>query len=259
MGRVPKKTKVVLDEAQFQVEGDLAHTINELADEGFEFHISLLSTNYTGYAFNEQAKDILAYSDEVHFSDLAYCLSCLDGDLQNLQVASKTLLHDDGKPKEFIEGPFELLGDAGFYAVCRRHHTVPGKDEVQFSKYSQIEDLGIEGSILVINDTLGMSKFLPYASSMDDIVSRIENGERKLILSNLESSGGEPEAYARFLDDIAGKGYHFVIWGSSLDASSKPDRYMREILPMANKVITTKVGSNGNGSYTPFFNGSLGH
>ncbi|MBR9680429.1 MAG: hypothetical protein GOU98_01235 [Candidatus Altiarchaeota archaeon] len=243
----PKKTKILLDEAQFEVGGDLAATIRDLSEDGFEFHISLLSTNYTGYAFNEQSKDILAYSDEIIFSARAYCLNCNENNPNEPQVASKTLLKDDGKPKEFIEGPFELVGDAGFYAVCRRHHYVPGKDKVRHSNYFEIDDLDVEGTILVVNDTLGVSKDLDYSLSINDITSRLKNGEKKIILSNLENLDEKPEVYARFLDDISSKGYQVVVLGSSLDANNKPDKYLREILPMANKVITTKVGSNGNG------------
>ena len=104
---------VLVDELQFDVEGDIAKTLDELATDGYEIYAAFLPTSFTGWAFSEQAKDILAYSDSV--SNLfAICAVC-EG-----EGAVKTMRLDKrGKPVAF-DASAEERDTRGFISMTTR-------------------------------------------------------------------------------------------------------------------------------------------
>jgi thymidine kinase len=108
-------TVVAVDEAQF-FEGDLAHVVQSLADQGLRVIVAGLDTDFRGEPFGSIPK-IMAQAevvDKLH----AICMVCGE-------PATRTQRLVNGEPAHYND-PVVFVGAAEFYeARCRAHHQVP--------------------------------------------------------------------------------------------------------------------------------------
>ena len=112
---------VIIDEVQFQKNIDFAKTLDVLATDGYEIYASYLSTSFTGHAFNDSVKEILAYSDNIT-NLAAICASC-----SGKNAVKSMRLDALGNPVGFNS----KLVDIGFnyVPVCRKDHIIPDRPE----------------------------------------------------------------------------------------------------------------------------------